>query len=696
MEGSDSKSIASKALVKIKSSSTSTDENAECTGLQNSKRSTTTKHFMSPTISTASKAIAPRKKILAERNEICDTHIPKPSNFSLSDDSLSFSDDSTIKSYDPLKNCTSPRPKFLRYKPDRRREFVKQEIKVKGMKEEATLICASEKGFVKEEVEEEEEEEEEEEREGFLRRIFKFVLVLFVLVFSTLYISSMNSPTCSHAFQSIEGLKDRWYPKIHDGVYEAMRSLRGEDHFFRTMKFKDFLKICTGGSEFVGEYVGLMKLNQTFINERFEGGEIVEEESDNLGEVVELQGGDNKNFGEMVELRAGESENLEGFDQMVEDVNLDKVEEVGDNLGGVVEPKGGESKDFCEIVELQVSETEKVEVADLILENFALKWTEEYAEKPESFDDNKKSEAVNEPVQEVNNVVARGSKMVESEHITDIETLNSEAESTSKEGLLEQIETDNTFMAAVGVALLFAVMVSKLMAFNLKKKRTIREESPPILRPCSNESEVMEKYVSEIPKEREEYAKYINSKDVYQSRGPSIELPLASNLKKKRNIREESPPILRPCSNESGVMEKFSSEIPKEREEYSKCINSKDVYQSQGPSIELLAEFEVGEISSAFRRVGMKKSRIEESEMSSHSVPLYKEFANCNKTHSISSDALSDFSEFSAMNSFSYAYITPEKKISKKEDVRDGEARKVATSAVRRSSRLRNRAITSP
>ncbi|XP_031255732.1 uncharacterized protein LOC116113713 [Pistacia vera] len=166
MEGSNGKSVSSKAFVNIKTSSTSTDENDESISLQNSKKSTTAKHFMSPTISTASKAVAPRKKILAERNENCDTHIPNPLSFSLCDDSLSLSDDSSLKSYDPSKNCTSPRPKFLRYKPNRRREIVlRHENKVKEMKEDAYLVCASLDVLVKDEVEVEEVEDDDYEVE---------------------------------------------------------------------------------------------------------------------------------------------------------------------------------------------------------------------------------------------------------------------------------------------------------------------------------------------------------------------------------------------------------------------------------------------------------------------------------------------------------------------------------------------------
>ncbi|XP_044479455.1 uncharacterized protein LOC123206345 [Mangifera indica] len=636
MEGSDGKSVSSKVFVNIDCSTTSADENDESMSLPNSKKPITGNQSKSPTISTASKTIAPIQNILAEKNEICETHIPKPSSFTFSDNSLSFSDDSSLKSYDPLANCTSPpRPKFLRYKPNRRREIIlRHENKVKKMEEEANIVSASQEGSMMEEVEfeggeeeEEEEEEEGEESEGFLRRFLKFVLVVLVLVFSILCVSSMNSPTCSHAFQAIEVLKDKWYPKIHDGVYDAIRSLRGADNFLRTRKFKGFVKIFMVGSEYAGEYMGFIKLNQTFFIEGYEEVMVddvnlkkVEEVSDNLGELVEMQGGETKDLDEMVELQAGESENSEGFDQMIEGVNLVKVEEVSDKHGELEELQVGGSKDFGEIVELQAGESENVEGFHQILE------TEGNVAKIESFGDNQGSDVALEQLQEG----------VDSEHVTDVETLNSEAESSFKEGLLEQIETDNTFMAVVGVALHLGVIVSLLMVFNLKKKRNTIEKSPLIITPCHNESGVIQKCISETPKEKEEFphVKFVDS--------------FSSSLNLVNTIVKDS----------------------------------KDIYQNRGPSIELLPEFEVGEVSSSLRKRGMKKSTIEESAVSRHSIP------------SVSSRAQSDFSEFSNTNFFSCGDFTPGKKILK-EDGRDGEAKEVISS-VRRSSRLRNRAITSP
>nr|TKR74945.1 hypothetical protein D5086_0000290490 [Populus alba] len=67
----------------------STDENDQSyqgrsLNVQNPKKpltTTATKHFMSPTISAASKANPPRRKILAESNGSLDTHLQKTPTF---------------------------------------------------------------------------------------------------------------------------------------------------------------------------------------------------------------------------------------------------------------------------------------------------------------------------------------------------------------------------------------------------------------------------------------------------------------------------------------------------------------------------------------------------------------------------------------------------------------------------------------
>lgn len=201
---------------------------------------------MSPTISAATKAVAlvPRKKILAERNEAFTlTDSPKPlvgSSRSIRsycspdndcDEQISFDGNSllTKKPYDPLTNYLSPRPKFLRYNPNKKRRiFLHGENEIKKIKDGLGFVSTSssfesqkvveertfEEGGLKnkyaemektegnckdcgdegvEEVEESE-EFEEEEKCWSLFGLLKFLLVLCSLFLSTSFIYSINSP----------------------------------------------------------------------------------------------------------------------------------------------------------------------------------------------------------------------------------------------------------------------------------------------------------------------------------------------------------------------------------------------------------------------------------------------------------------------------------------------------------------------
>eukprot|EP00257_Ricinus_communis_P014986 XP_015572799.1 uncharacterized protein LOC8273769 [Ricinus communis] len=253
-----------------------TDENEESyhdkgLNVQNLKKSTATtpapiKQFMSPTISAASKANPPRKKILAERNDSQDTYPQKTQNFDSKSTQKATNPDSRITSsiefgdnqenaliddlssrpYDPLTNYLSPRPKFLRYKPNRRREILLgQENQVKEGKDDGPLEAKKEidlpspcgalaadstKPNAEQENEEsddsEEEYEELDEERGCwgVRGVVKFFLLMGVLVFSTLYISSMNSPIPSPSVQAVVSVKDGYY-MMQDHVYRFVKDL---------------------------------------------------------------------------------------------------------------------------------------------------------------------------------------------------------------------------------------------------------------------------------------------------------------------------------------------------------------------------------------------------------------------------------------------------------------------------------------
>ncbi|PON81101.1 hypothetical protein TorRG33x02_231320 [Trema orientale] len=236
--------------------------------LQNLKKQTT-KNYMSTTISAASKAIGPKKKILAERNEgsemsSFEANFKKISVLDNPDESLfqwsgdvedGHVDDLSSRPYDPLTNYLSPRPQFLRYKPNRRRCHVifrglengDGEIEdglisrsgsfdsLKASNEDATSdtngssvissSCSSisgERSLEQEEIADEVEgtnleteegdegeiEDEEEDRVCNFKGLFKSLFLLGVLVLSTMFISSTNSsyPLCELRFG--EGIED--------------------------------------------------------------------------------------------------------------------------------------------------------------------------------------------------------------------------------------------------------------------------------------------------------------------------------------------------------------------------------------------------------------------------------------------------------------------------------------------------------
>ncbi|KAJ6711553.1 TRANSMEMBRANE PROTEIN [Salix purpurea] len=126
MDGSDNKSLSSTPNRRL-SFSKGTDENDQNyqgwgLNVQNPKKpltTTATKHFMSSTISAASKV--PALDLVNMRKM------------------LFFLDHPSSRPYDPLTNYISPRPTFLRYKPHRLRDiFLRRENEAR---EESSSCC---------------------------------------------------------------------------------------------------------------------------------------------------------------------------------------------------------------------------------------------------------------------------------------------------------------------------------------------------------------------------------------------------------------------------------------------------------------------------------------------------------------------------------------------------------------------------
>ncbi|KAK1434153.1 hypothetical protein QVD17_11071 [Tagetes erecta] len=208
-----------------------------------SKKQLPTKNFMSPTISAAVKASgAPRKKILGERNETVEsTSLQRSSSFgskSVRSSVVDYDDvvekcfvgESGLQPYDPVKNYLSPRPKFLRYNPNRRRNRImnlqenNDEDQVKISTYYKAGSCSpqeyvDEAPDAKNEVEDENGEEcegedddddDEEEMDEFvedrccsLKGFFKFLFVVIAVILTTQAICSMNAQSNSTSLGSV-------------------------------------------------------------------------------------------------------------------------------------------------------------------------------------------------------------------------------------------------------------------------------------------------------------------------------------------------------------------------------------------------------------------------------------------------------------------------------------------------------------
>ncbi|ONI15717.1 hypothetical protein PRUPE_3G057400 [Prunus persica] len=153
MEGSDKVLLSStptrRSVTQEPSASDENDQYYQQVGNSHlrSPKKPMAKNYMSPTISATSKAIVSRMNILGERNEASEpkfsnTLVEKsphigtdngndslsqalpltPSVFQSHDDGKALSDSLSSRPYDPITNYLSPRPQFLRYNPNRRRE----------------------------------------------------------------------------------------------------------------------------------------------------------------------------------------------------------------------------------------------------------------------------------------------------------------------------------------------------------------------------------------------------------------------------------------------------------------------------------------------------------------------------------------------------------------------------------------------
>ncbi|CAI9286328.1 unnamed protein product [Lactuca saligna] len=200
-------------------------------------------HFMTTTTSLASKIHVPKTEKMTERNKIQTLDVerqpclPRSFSFDSKDSRMGVDphDDiqAPLKPYDPVKNYLSPRPRYLKFNPDRHREISARQKNVSRVRRSASYDD-TEMHFPKEKfessvsspeesVEEEtgiiahevEEEEEKERVFGWNSKVFvQYLIVIIVLILTTIAIICMNSPNLSPAREAIRGFMNLNYCSV--------------------------------------------------------------------------------------------------------------------------------------------------------------------------------------------------------------------------------------------------------------------------------------------------------------------------------------------------------------------------------------------------------------------------------------------------------------------------------------------------
>ncbi|MBA0663752.1 hypothetical protein Goklo_003844 [Gossypium klotzschianum] len=690
MKGSERKVSFSSPPIKSYASPSGSDENDRSNqqmGLNpQTRKKQAGKTFTSPTICAASKVSFPRKKVLAERNEslgsnssnthfskspcldskpspkiifkACQKNSPNLDHKVASKDPSSHNTPLSYNSrdgtpspgpYDPLNNYLSPRPQFLRYNPSRRKEiFLRLEMEGKEGDDGADTVSSGNSSLASSPSQEDEEigdeyesllEQEDEESDTeceeeaaeevawSLRGVLKYFLLSVVLLLSTSYISSMNSPVSAPAFEApVLGFHNLSFG-IGEGFEVGYKFLDGKQ-----------------------EHLGLLSFTQAIADE-----------------VIEEEMTENASMGHIVNVSLELEDRIVEAEEMVEEENKKACEE------GLIMMEEA-SEELAENIELQeIEETgeqiedvkEDGETHDVIVE--------ELVETGEVFDEMVRD--IEQQGQQTAEVVV----FLQGDHQA---SLLSEGTDSSEEIRVVPKETSD-------------MVQSQIMRFR-------------------NAASVLEKWSESLALNLQE----VNPlKGLNQRMGTEVFLKVAfgvltisaivasfalgSNIRRKGTAASKQSSLVDKQSTQPAAKEKPSLPLPVEREEPKELAipNTMSLItsavESGAPSVELLAEFEVGVISRSLKSSAIS-SRMNDEVSSSHSYSSAKDLGN--------KDHQQGFSEMSAVNSTSSERSTAKKKhLGKELGSNDsagakGEGRnKEVTTPLRRSARIRNRAdIVSP
>ncbi|KAM1016986.1 hypothetical protein ACFX13_047342 [Malus domestica] len=736
-------------------------EKSQSPNLQTPKKPLT-KNNTSPiiSISAASKrmAIASRKNILGERMEASEpdfwnTHVEKshkaidnvshslsqalpksPPSFQSHDVDEALSNDLASRPYDPVTNYLSPRPQFLRYKPNRRQELflglengvgfrtstsgsfdyqkatgeevgavtspsslasprpdgsLTQEDEVElsdsgsfdyqkatdeevgavtspgslalphpdgSLKQEDEEIELKDEGIelsdedieasdaevegCDEESDEEEYEEVEEEKGGKLKGVLKSLLLLLAIVLFASYMSPMNHQT------HFEGMDDAYCCTQNSTIEAALLKKlesRGNLSDQKEERHTGFVEVIKGAIEMGTEEV-IVQGEEMQIDEDIEDEAKVEDE--NLGDV-ELAD-------EMREVVKPQAEEIEeekegGIHGLGEVVVMPQLEDIEDISGDIVEkselqgvgPSMSDDFDHQNLVSDVSNAFEKGEVAAEQNDGIVEKIMDMAAEPviPETMDN---------------------------DDISFDEASDLKAEGNWREELINFMKSKTFYAAAIGVSVFSVIVASLVSVFRFKQRNATKRDSrvmaSPSAKPLAIEQKKINGNISSPP-----------SKPYYE--------PLTA----------ERYNLAFPGRGDDSIEHVYSSfRRMSLSSKHSTGAASGEYFHSKAPTVELLSELVVGEVSSSLRTCDMK-NKMTESEENNCSVSSKKLGS---KDQSISIQVQPSESEFSSMDSHSYgSFSTPQMAMKKKkEGGKDGEI----TTPLRRSSRLRNRTVTSP
>nr|GMD33767.1 uncharacterized protein LOC109192494 isoform X2 [Ipomoea batatas] len=580
--------------------------------LHNHKKSLN-RHFISPPMSEASKTAVRGKNILGERNGADSNSgrsslgISSQSCASGSNDdeeNSSFVADSSSNQYDPLTNYLSPRPKYLRYKPNRRREILLHLENRGGEGNDGLGVERSISVETKEFV-------------GHAKDS------------SPMPPQEVNvQPENDEILKKGDGDDDSPLPSQED----VNRSISDSHN-----------KIEASTSSF-------WELDQGEVGIQPDEVEFVEDEEIFSGTSIEL-----------VEVAGPENGLNQGSDQ----------EEKEHTEADMVDDKEAEAFDHLPILEPTENKLEAVSAVEnegfgLLKTHKAFDKTDDSREDHENLEISESLAIPNAPSEDENFATV----------IQEFDQMNDENEA---------ILIGPTPAALAIASILSLILAYAISIYSARKARTSRKHSNPVVEPLqqSNKAEILPAVIPNV-----EIA-HVEDDDVDGKR-ESIAKVSSSSFYPIEETSKDHPrctPKLFPQLEISSRLEMATHDTTQLHNVYSteasslaRSVRDSSVEFSHTKSlgVELLGELVIGEVSSSLR-THARKTRLPETEESSS-----------NSFSRVSGSRLPPLQPSAFLDSQT-SESSYGKKLVKKEGGKDGEAKKVITTPVRRSSRIRSR-----